>query len=862
MRFVLLLFLGCLMATAQPSDSYEPGKHSAVNAPVRAVTDPGVVTTRQAITPAGVPTVFNGRVYGVAFGASASELWVLNATDVFRLDWKNNKILDRILLSASPGLQSLQWDAVAGRALVGALARGSGVQLLGFSEGRRTALTSDLGTFLTGALAVAPTKSPTGERRAVLPLTANNKLAIIDADTGKALGHAETGIAPFGSVISQDGTIAYVTNWGGRLPKTGDLTAPTGLAARADKVVVDKRGIASSGTVTRIDLTTRAATHTIAVELHPTAILWDEPRARLYVANGNKDSVSVIDTKSQRVVRTIAIQPFSQTVMGIAPTALAISPDGAKIYVACGGINAVVVVDVESSKIDGMIPTAWYPNSLAISADGKRLAVSSLLGAGSAWRETPNKRFVHANRGSVSVVDFPDSSQLASYSTVVAENNHMQLRSAAPMPAQASRGAVKAQAIPARSGDPTPIEHVVYIIKENRTYDQVFGDLPQANGDPSLVMFGRDVTPNQHKLAEEFVILDNFYATGGNSADGHQWVTQANETAYCMWPGYAGRSYPFDGTDPIAYASGGFLWDYALARNKSVRIYGEYVGRLPVPTSQRRVLLDRWAKGDDFSREWTVEAPIAPLNKIMARNYPSYTTSIPDVIRAQLFLSEFRKMDADGKMPNLTLIQLPSNHTNGASPDVSSAKAMVADNDLALGQIIQALTRSKFWPKMAIFVVEDDAQNGVDHVDGHRTTALAISPYTKRGSVDSTFYSTQSMVKTIELILGLPTMSLFDLIAHDMRNSFTDAPDLTPYEVEQPKQSLFERNPPVNALRGPARQAALASLKMRFDVPDAAPTEKLNRILWGQIRGWSVPYPGAKSAVFSPLSLDIDDDDR
>lgn len=830
--------------------------------PVRAVTDPGVVTTRQSITPAGVPTVFNGRVYGVAFGASPSELWVLNATNVFRLDWKNNKVLDRIELGGTPGLQSLRYDPVAKRALAGSLVQKTGIQLLGFAEGRRTALTPNLGTFLTGALSVAASKSAGGERRVVLPLTANNKLAVIDADTGRLLGTANTGIAPFGSAIAHDGSVAYVTNWGGRLPRQGDLTATTGTSPKADKVVVDRRGIASTGTVTRVDLKTRIATHTIQVELHPTAILWDEPRARLYVANGNKDSVSVIDTKTQRVVRTIPIHPFSQNAAGIAPTALAISPDGAALYVACGGINAVAVVNVASAKLEGLIPTAWYPNSLAMSDDGKRLAVSSLLGAGSAWREAPGKRYVHAYRGSVSVVDLPDASQLASYSTAVAENNHMRLRSAAPAPAQIARSTAKPQAIPARSGDPTPIEHVVYIVKENRTYDQVFGDLPQGNGDPSLVMFGRDVTPNQHTLAEQFVILDNFYATGGNSADGHQWVTQANETAYCMWPGYAGRSYPFDGTDPIAYASGGFLWDYALARNKTVKIYGEYAGRMPTPSSQRRVLLERWSKGEDFSREWNIEAAIAPMNKILAHNYPSYSTSIPDVIRAQLFLSDFKKMEADGKMPNLTLIQLPSNHTNGASPDVSSAKAMVADNDLALGQIVEALSKSRFWPKMAIFVVEDDAQNGVDHVDGHRTVALAISPYTKRGSVDSTFYSTQSIVKTIELILGLPTMSLFDLIAHDMRNSFTNTPDMTPFTAEQPKQSLFERNPPVRALRGPARQAALASMRMRFEVPDAAPTEKLNRILWGQVRGWNVPYPGAKSAVFAPLSLDIDDDDR
>ena len=375
-------------------------------------------------------------------------------------------------------------------------------------------------------------------------------------------------------------------------------------------------------------------------------------------------------------------------------------------------------------------------------------------------------------------------------------------------------------------------------------------------------MFGRDVTPNQHKLAEEFVLLDNFYATGGNSADGHQWLTQANEVDYCMWPGYAGRSYPYDGTDPIAYSKNGFLWDYALGRGKTVRVYGEYAGTAPVPLGDRQKLLQRWQAGDDFAHDWDTKAPIAPLNKILAKNFPAWSANIPDVARARVFLDDLKRMEAAGAMPNLTLLQLPSNHTNGTTAGSSTPRAMVADNDLALGQVVEALTKSRFWPKMAIFVVEDDAQNGVDHVDGHRTVALAISPYVRRGSVDSTFYSTQSMVKTIELMLGLPTMSIFDLIAEDMRASFQGTADPTPYSAGMPEVSLFDVNPPVKALKGPARDAAVASAHMRFDIPDAAPTEKLNRILWHTVRGWETPYPGATHAVFAPLTLDVDDDER
>lgn len=811
-----------------------------VDRPVRSVTDPGTVTTRQTITPAGVPTVFEGRVYAVAFGATGEELVVSHASGVYRLDWRGNRVLSR---SPRRGRAALQGLAVNG-SIYTAPAPDKKVQL--FKDDKPFG--APLGDGLAGALSVQG-------NRAAVPLIYNNQLAIVDLTTGNLTAKISTGIAPFAATLSADGQVAYVTNWGGRLPTSGDLTAPTGMAATADRVVVDARGIASTGTVSRIDIATQKVTHSIPTGLHPTGLHWDLAASRLYVANGNSDSVTVIDTKTQAVVRTISLQPWAQKVNGIAPTALAVGQGS--LYVACGGINAVLVLDANTGALRGAIPTAWYPSSLALSPDGKRLAVGSLLGAGSGWREKPSSRYVHANRGSVAVIDLPGASQLASYTTVVAENNHMTVvRPSTPRPG------LKSQPIPERSGEASPIEHVVYIVKENRTYDQVFGDLAKGNGDPSLVMFGRDVTPNHHRLSEQFVTLDNFYATGGNSADGHQWVTQANETAYCLWPGYEGRSYPFDGTDPIAYASGGFLWDYALARQKTVRIYGEYAGRLAEPNSQRADLLQRWKAGEDVTKRWKTVAPIASMNKILAADFPAYTNAIPDVVRAQIFLKDVKQWEAAGKMPNLVIVQLPSDHTFGAAPGMSSPKAMVADNDLALGQVVEGLTKSKFWSKMAIFVVEDDAQNGVDHVDGHRTVALAISPYTKRGHVDSTFYSHQSMVKTIELILGLPTMSLFDLIAHDMRESFNDTPDLTPYASVEPAQSLFDTNPQLKALKGPARQAAIASAKMRWDVPDAVPTERLNRIVWGQIRGWTTPYPQPRNAVFAPITLDTDDDDE
>jgi len=817
--------------------------------PLHAVSDPGVVTTRQAITPAGVPTVFAGRVYGLTYGKTSSDLWVANASRLYRLDVKGNRIAEIIPTEGQPGLQGIAFDPATDRPLI-VVNKRRAIGLYAARNSKLDPIVEGLGQNVSGSVAIAG-------HIAVVALTPKNQIAVIDTQSAKLIGIAKTGIAPFGVVISKDAKVAYVSNWGGRIPNAGDMTATAGRAADADPVVIDDRGIASTGTISRIDLTRLMVTNTIAVGLHPTGMAWDEGADRLYIANGNSDSVSEINTATNAVIRTIHLAPFSSPTPGVAPTAVALSPDHDTLYVACGGINAIAVVDRKDGRVDGLIPTAWYPNALAVSPDGNSIAVSTLLGAGPGWRDAPNKKYVHADRGSIAVIPIPDRHQLVNYTTAVRANNRI------PFPGGIMvRGVERPTPVPVLSGDPSLIEHVLLIVKENRSYDQVFGDIEKGNGDPSLVMFGRDVTPNQHKLAEEFVLLDNFYATGGNSADGHQWITQANETDYALWPGYGGRSYPFDGTDPIAYSKEGFLWDYALARHRSVRVYGEYAPATRVPVANRRGYLQRWKNGDDFSHDWNVTSPIPPLNGVLAHNFPAFCTSIPDVARAQLFLAELKRMEQENSMPNLMLMELSSDHTRGTDPGESTPKAFVADNDYAVGLIVEGITKSKFWKNTLIFIVEDDAQNGVDHVDGHRTVALAVSPYTRRGYVDSTFYSTQSMIKTVELILGLPTMSLFDLIAEDMRASFQSEPDLTSYRSVEPKINLFEMNPPAKALSGEARKGAIASSKMNFSIPDAAPSEKLNRILWHDARGWSTPYPGANRAVFAPLSLDVSDDDR
>jgi DNA-binding beta-propeller fold protein YncE len=830
--------------------------------PVRRVIDPGVVTTRQEITPAGVPAVFDGRVFGVAFGRDSSELYVLAATGLFQYDWAANKVVQRLDAGRRPALQGVAFDPVSGRALFAGVDRAPGVWLA--SAGASKAIIAEkLGLSHAGAPAIAQRACKGGARLAALPLIFNNQVALVDLDGAKPAVKVDVSTAPASVVLSDDGCTAWVSHWGGRKPKPGEKTAPTGLAQTADQVPIDARGVAASGTVSRIDTQTGKVTIEIETGLAPTSLAWDQSRNRLYVANSNADSISVIDTSANKLLATWAIDPFDQRAPGVAPTALALDAKAGCLYVALGGINAVAILETTSGRLTGMIPTAWYPSSLALSADGKRLVVGSLLGAGSGWRDTPKQRYVHTYRGSAAVIDIPDAAQLANYTTAVAENTHLTLKGRAVPQPRAAGPRPAPKAIPLRSGDPSLIEHVVYIVKENRTYDQLFGDLPEGDGDPSLVMFGQDVTPNQRALARRYVLMDRFFATGGNSANGHQWVTQANEVAYTLWPGYEGRSYPYDGTDPLAYSRGGFLWDAALKAGKTVKVYGEYAPRLSeAKPAQRAEYFARWRKGDDFQSDFKVSSPIPPLDALLARNYPTYTNAVPDVVRASIFLKDVETWTREKKMPNLVIVQLPSNHTYGATPGASTPKAMVADNDLALGRIIEGLSHSPFWPKMAVFVVEDDAQNGVDHVDGHRTVATVASPYARRGAIDSTFYSNQSIVKTIELILGLPALSLFDLIANDMRACFADTPDLEPFTALTPGQSLDDLNPPVQALRGKARQAAIDSAKMRWEVPDAAPTERLNRIVWGMIRGWNTPYPQPPRNVFAPLSLDIDDEDR
>ena len=888
--------------------------------PQRPLPDPGVIAVEQRVTPAGVQSVFYGKVGGVRFGRRPGEIWVAAPEAVYRLSWRDNRVVATSRFDGRTGVHAVAIDRVTGRALVSSVGRFAGnaaqsrlpgwapleangavahvVAYDGDAVAKRPGAADPdsvpvrvaspaLGDYMAGGPAIAARANASGRRPMVLPLPANDALAVLDAESGELLHSVPLGVLPVAAVVSADGSTAWVSVLGGPKPKSGERAATQCCDPRAEPVRVDARSIAERGTVVRVDLVTGRVAASVTVGLHPTGLAWDERRARLYVANGNSDDVSVVDTRAERVVATIGVDPFKERKAGIAPTAVALAPDGGRLYVTLGGANAVAIYDLDerapgASRLRGLVPTSWYPSSIDVSADGRTLAVGSLfgMGSGTATLHQLRGRYVHAVRGSVNVIDVPGDAELAAYTTSVAQNNHRVLASAsAAAPSVAPRAGIAARPIPERPGEPSPIEHVVFIIRENRTYDQILGDLPRGARDSSLVMYGRDVTPNAHALAEQFVVLDHFFASGGNSADGHNWLTQANETDYPIWPLYYGRSYPSEGIDPLAYSSGGFLWEGAQAKGKSVTVFGEYAPSIQKPSSSRRnELLAEWRDWQPHNpayfrgrlkRMYDTRSEIPSLDRILVREYPGWTEEVPDVVKADVVIDHLRDWEEGRAMPSLVMIILPSDHTVGTSAGWCTPKACVADNDLALGRIVEALSHSSFWKSMAILSVEDDAQDGVDHVDGHRTVALVASPYARRGIVDSTFYAQPSMVKTIELILGLPAMSAFDLVATDMRASFLGAgeqPDLTPYTALVPKQSLHELNQRVGEITGPhaaeRRLAARSSARMRFDIPDAAPSERLNRILWHDARGWRTPYPAVKQSLFFPMSLSIADEDR
>jgi YVTN family beta-propeller protein len=819
-----------------------------------------VLPTSQVIRPAGRQVTFPGRPVDCVLTDDGRTLVVKNLRDLVFIDTAEARVRQTLALPAPKKKGEDLFFSVVGLAADGdrvyatdaerhvRVARRGADGRYAWDRPLEVLPPAVQGPPFPAGLALAP-----GGELWVAASRANNVQRV--GGEAKAGGAVPVGVAPF-AVCFPRADRCYVTNWGGDPPRPGE---PQSLSSGTPVRVDARTSVADDGTVSVLarEGGRWKRVKSIRVGLHPCGTALGPGKRLLYVANANSDTVSVIDTRTDAVVETIPCRPEARLPFGSGPAALAVSPDGATLYVALGTNNCLAVVAPRNvdppggevrtggaGRVLGLIPTGWYPGAVAVAPDGKRLYVANVKGHGSLGPARPGV-LGHNSRdflGSISLIDVPDAAELARLTEAVNRGNRL---AAALSGLGPPRRDARPVPVPARHGEPSVFEHVLYVIKENRTYDQVLGDMKEGNGAPHLCIFGEHVTPNHHVLARQFTLFDNFYCNGVVSADGHSWADAAYVTDYIerAFGGWV-RGYPDDGKDALAYPATGFLWDNALARGKTLRNYGEFVleeDYTPKGTTWADVYADH--KNGTRKVKLSPRVSLKSLAPYTHPNYPYFPLVTPDVYRADLFLEEFREFEMKGTLPNLLYMSLPCDHTEGTRPGFPTPRAMVADNDRALGRIVEAVSRSKFWPTTCILVVEDDPQDGFDHVDGHRTVALAISPYTRRGYVDHTQYTQAGMVKTIELILGLPPMNQLDLSAVPMRACFQEKPDLRPFAALPNRVALDEMNPPVEKLRGRQRFWAEKSLALELDKGDRADEDTLNRILWHSVRGYDAPYP-------------------
>lgn len=706
--------------------------------------------------------------------------------------------------------------------------------------------------------------SPDGKSLYVA-LSRANALGVIDLATQKVANQIPVGNAPWGVTVA--GGSVFVSDEGGRPARAGDFTNDSSGTA----IVADKgSGGAATGSVSVVDVAAQKTTASISVGLAPTSMHLDGQY--LFVTDTNSDAVSVIDTGSRKVVKTINVQPFPGAPKGSSPEAVTMLPGG-RLAVALGDNNAVAFYHWAGPSgpaiFEGLLPTAWYPGALAVDPARKQLVIANVKGVGSLGNDGSTAKSAYAQVGSASVVDYPSTSDLAKGTTQVVRNNGWNRPDSAVHASLKCQG--KSQPVPAVAGC-SPIKHVFFIIKENRTYDQVLGDMPQGNGDAANTEFGAQVTPNQHALATRFPLMDNYYASGIASDEGHQWLDEGWVTSYLEKMEYGGpeRGYPYDGGDALAYAPTGFLWQNATRHGLSVRDYGEFAAQFDGPSGgitnwQDSNIWQQYYKNAQILAgqtsgqlnpplgTYSAHSDVPSLKNVLAPDYPPFNTvSIPDQYRAQIFLKEFHDYEAHKNLPNLMTFTLPDDHTAGTVPGFPTPQAMVADNDLALGKIVDAISHSPDWKDSAIFVTEDDAQNGVDHVDGHRTAGYVISPYARSG-VDHTYYSQIDMVRTIEQILGMPPMNQFDLAATPMYDAFTGKPNRAPYTAAPNRIPLDQLSPSPTSTMNPTQAAwakwSSTAFRGPVFVPDSPNDNALNRDIWYSVKGYTTPYPGDKQVI-------------
>jgi YVTN family beta-propeller protein len=694
-------------------------------------------------------------------------------------------------------------------------------------------------------------------RRLYVALNLSNRLLEISTHDGQIIRSWDVGFAPFGVALAGDKV--YVSNWGGRRPDSGSTTGPAGhgTLVRVDPV----RHIASEGSVSVINLkVTPAGTggvKEILTGLHASAVAVAPGGRWLVVANAGSDTLSVIDTRTDEIVETICARQNPGDLFGAQPNAVVFDAKGRQLFVCNASQNAVAIVDFKpgKSKLRGLIPVGWFPGAIAYDASRNSIYVANVKGIGSTRRLQPGDKVQfssHQYFGSLSLVPLPKGNTLDGYTKVALENMRYDLLQQARLPARPGR---PARPVPERVGEPSVFKHVVYIIKENRTYDQVLGDVAGGNGEPSLCIFGEKVTPNQHKMARDFVLLDNTYCSGILSADGHQWTDSGITTDY-MEKSFAGfpRSYVHGmtdgGVDALAYSSAGFIWDHVVAHGKTLRDYGEYAITEARWKDKSKSGSPRFLDyyNDFVNQTGAIEISCRPsiesLRPYLATNTVGWALNIPDVFRAAQFIKELKGFEKNGGFPNLSMICLPNDHTSGTRAGCPTPAAMAADNDLAFGQILDALSHSAFWKETCVFAIEDDPQGGWDHVSGYRTTCYVVSPYTRRSAKVSTQYNQTSVLRTLELMLGLPPMNQLDATATPMADCFIDQPNFEPFTVLTNNVPLDQMNSePKKISDRLLRKHALISARLPLEEVDKCPEDIFNRILWHAAKGSDSPYP-------------------
>jgi YVTN family beta-propeller protein len=646
----------------------------------------------------------------------------------------------------------------------------------------------------------------------------NNSLYVIDLKKKEVVRKVEMMGKCYEIVINHAQTYAYVSLWG-------------------------------KASVEEINLKDFSVSHVYQTGAHPNEMAITRDGSRLFVTNANNNSVTVLDLKDKKVSETIITSLIPDAPFGSTPDAVALMAKDKKLLVANADNNYLAVFDIskkEHARNLGFIPVGWYPTAVKYVPDTHQILVANGKGISSrantdgpnpTKRKPKNWRKNYSGTmfmGTLSIIPNPDPQQLALMSKRVYDNT--------PYIHKAIHSVNAQHVIPLeyQKGPSKVIKHVFYIIRENRTYDQVLGDLKEGNGDPDLCLFGQKITPNAHQISKDFTLYDNFYVDAEVSADGHNWSTAAYATDYVekLWPvnyGSRGAPYEFEGGYPIAAPSSGYIWNDAMKHHKSFRDYGEFM---------------KLHKKDKYGDYISTDKDLEP---VLCKTFPGFDLNISDLYRFKVWKQDFDSLEKINQVPALTLMRLPNDHCWGTRPGKLTPQAYVAQNDDALGKMVDVISHSSIWKESIIFVLEDDAQNGPDHVDAHRSVLLVISPYIKRHFVDHTLYTTSGVLKTIELVLGLPPMTQYDLAANPIVNSVTDSADVTPYTALSPQTDIHKKNQR-------SAYGAKLSEKLNFTREDAVPDGLYNRILWKAIRGRDAKVPAPVHSAFVQEHVGSDND--